>query len=99
MGMVFAVNVTGAGPEAGGQGFDAAAGHDEGMDNGASGHSAAGDGGDSAADDLDFMAEPGADFAARDATLPPADEATTHRKTFTVSGGEREGAGGAQQQM
>ena len=99
MGMVFAVNVTGAGPEAGGQGSDAAAGHDEGMDNGASGHSAAGDGGDSAADDLDFMAEPGADFAARDATLPPADEATTHRKTFTVSEVEREVAVGVKQKL
>src|SRR5699024_6319261 len=61
MGMVFAVDVTGAGPEAGGpddQDSSAEAGH-EGMDHG--GHAAADGGSDSAADDLDFMADPGPD--------------------------------------
>ncbi|WP_436627482.1 multicopper oxidase domain-containing protein [Brevibacterium renqingii] len=85
MGMVFAVNATGADAEA-----EAAGTEDQGS---------AGDGSGSAADDLDFMAEPGPDFTARDATLPPAPETTTHKKTFTVSEVEREVAVGVKQKL
>jgi len=60
------------------------------------GHAAAGA---SAAEDLDPMAEPGADFEARDATLPPATAATVHRRTLIVRNVETEVAPGVTQML
>ncbi|TFD85553.1 copper oxidase [Cryobacterium lactosi] len=53
----------------------------------------------SAVDDLDPMAEPDADFAARDATLPPATAATVHRRTLIVRNVETEVAPGVTQML
>ncbi|WP_130178313.1 multicopper oxidase domain-containing protein [Cryobacterium sp. SO1] len=53
----------------------------------------------SAADDLDPLAEPDADFAARDATLPPATAATVHRRTLIVRNVETEVAPGVTQML
>ncbi|MDQ1538369.1 MAG: hypothetical protein QOE58_2762 [Actinomycetota bacterium] len=47
----------------------------------------------------DFMAKPGAGFAARDATVPPLTAARTHRLTLTVSEVEREVAVGVRQKL
>ena len=52
-----------------------------------------------AADDLDLMAEPGPDFAARDPRLPPAGRQRVHRLTFTVQEVEREVAPGVTQKL
>src|SRR5699024_6181558 len=57
------------------------------------------DGDRSAADDLDFMADPSPDFAARDARLKPAPNATVHKRTFTVSEVERAVAAGVTQRL
>lgn len=80
MGMTLAVVVTGADVAAGtGPTTDATAAHDmAGMDHGSA--AAAAD-----APALDPMATPDADFAARDATLPPVGAGTTHRVTLTVA--------------
>ncbi|POH69532.1 copper oxidase [Cryobacterium zongtaii] len=67
-------------------------------DSGHSGHGAAATGA-SAADDLDPMAEPDADFQARDAALPPAASATVHRQTLTVRNVETEVAPGVTQML
>jgi nitrite reductase (NO-forming) len=53
----------------------------------------------SAAADLDFMAEPPADFVARDATLPPAPGGRVHRRTLHVANVVREVAPGVRQQQ
>lgn len=55
--------------------------------------------GPSAAGDLDMMAEPGAAFVARDASLPPASEATVHKLTLTVRDTETEVAPGVTQDL
>jgi nitrite reductase (NO-forming) len=90
MGMVFAVNAIGAGDKS-------AAGHD------GTGRKASDDDTEaSAADDLDFMAEPGSDFSARDARPPEPDQSKkpkTIKKTFTVSEVEREVAVGVKQKL
>lgn len=118
MGMVFAVNAIGgagektaAGQDGSGSSGDSGdsdsngmagmdhgdhGGMDHGSDNGTSG------GEQSAAGDLDFMAEPGRDFAARDAALPKPDKSAkpkTIKKTFTVSEVEREVAVGVKQKL
>ncbi|WEO77073.1 multicopper oxidase domain-containing protein [Cryobacterium sp. SO2] len=53
----------------------------------------------SAAADIDPMAEPDADFEARDATLPPATVATVHRRTLIVRNVESEVAPGITQML
>ena len=58
----------------------------------------AGSGAD-AADDLDFMAEPADDFAARNAALPPLSDEKIHRRTFTVQEVEREVSPGVTQKL
>jgi len=67
-------------------------------------HSAPGDGqpGEttaSAADDMDLMAAPAPGFVPFDATLPPVEGATVHRRTFTVSEFQREVAPGVMQEV
>ena len=101
---------TGSGNGNDGPGSDGAGhggmGHD-GMDHGGMDHGSDGsdssDGSEpSAADDLDFMAEPRPDFSARDARLPKSDESTkpkTIKKTFTVSEVERDVAVGVKQKL
>lgn len=74
MGMVFDINVTGGPPAAGSKGS-----HDSKGSHGST------SGEESAASDLDFMADPGENFHARHAELQPAPGATTHKETFTVS--------------
>jgi nitrite reductase (NO-forming) len=49
--------------------------------------------------ELDVMAEPGADFEARDATLPPAPTQTVHRVTLHAQEIRREVAPGVTQQL
>ncbi|MHB8186183.1 MAG: multicopper oxidase domain-containing protein [Dermatophilaceae bacterium] len=65
------------------------------------GETSAGGGETSAAQDLDFMARPGAGFTARDATIPPLPPPTqrTHRVTMTVSEVDREVAVGVRQRL
>ncbi|WP_241985582.1 MULTISPECIES: multicopper oxidase domain-containing protein [Cryobacterium] len=53
----------------------------------------------SAAEDLDPMAEPGTDFEARDATLPPATSATVHERTLVVRDVQTEVAPGVTQTL
>ncbi|WP_232818958.1 multicopper oxidase domain-containing protein [Homoserinimonas sp. OAct 916] len=83
LGMVFQVRVIG-GPSEGAQ----APGQAEtpAPDAGHLGHRGDGaTGGSSAADDIDLMKEPGADFTAYDAALAPAPAAAVHRLTLTVT--------------
>lgn len=86
-----------------GEGGDLAAGTDDtamdGMD--ASAHAGHGSptAGDSAAEDIDPMAEPGSAFEARDPALPPAASATVHRQTLTVQNVETEVAPGVTQTL
>lgn len=111
MGMVFDITVTG-GPDTGSDSSDArsgaaGAGHSD-MDHSGPGHSdsagANADGphaeaADSAASDLDFMAEPGEDFRAQDAEVQPASGGTTHKETFTVSEVEQSVAANVRQKL
>ncbi len=90
MGMVFHVRVTGRTTSAAVQGTS-----DQAPAPGTTRSSAA----PSAADDLDFLADPGPSFAAHDATLPPLEAGRTHRRTFTVSELEREVAPGVRQRL
>lgn len=60
---------------------------------------AADEGVTSAASDLDFMADPGKDFKAQDAQLPPAPGGTTHKKTFTVTEVEQMVAANVRQKL
>ncbi|RBY77200.1 copper oxidase [Geodermatophilus sp. TF02-6] len=53
----------------------------------------------SAADDLDFAAEPGDGFTAHDPVLPPLTDERVHRLTLPVSEVEREVAPGVTQQL
>jgi nitrite reductase (NO-forming) len=63
-------------------------------------HTATSEPGTGAAADLDFMAAPGDDFAARDAALPPLPPGNrVHRRTFTVSDVETEVAPGVTQTL
>lgn len=100
MGMVLDVRVTGAGAPSAQAGPDQG-GHDAGAhDAGAHGGGAHGGESDpSAAEDLDLMAEPGPGFTARDATLPPAPDATVHRVRLAVTEVEREVAPGVRQTL
>jgi nitrite reductase (NO-forming) len=91
MGMVLHVRVTGAA----GTASSTTTGshettHDPGMATGTSGKDAA--------DDLDFMATPGADFTAYDATLRPAPGGRVHRETLHVQDVETEVAPGVTQE-
>ena len=97
MGMVLHVQVTGL-PASGGSesagsesdrtesGAPRADDHEHATNHGGSTHQEDSTGDDSpgAADDLDFMAKPPADFTAHDAVLPPLGKAKVHRRTFTV---------------
>jgi nitrite reductase (NO-forming) len=88
MGMTLDVVVTGAATVAE-PAADEGAGH--------AGHDMAGHGtadGTDAADLLDLMASPAAGFEARDATLPPVEEGTTHHVTLEVTETEQEVAPG-----
>ncbi|SDC92291.1 nitrite reductase (NO-forming) [Sanguibacter gelidistatuariae] len=112
MGMVFTVNVVGADgqPLAEGDGAaegGAASGTGDGMD-GEMDHSTmpGGEAAASAADDLDFMRKPAADFRARDAALAPAradggdpSSPATHAITLTVSETVTEVAPGVTQKL
>jgi len=60
---------------------------------------AMGGAGPSAAQDLDFMATPGAGFTARDATIPALTSGRMHRVTMTVREVEREVAPGIRQKL
>lgn len=99
MGMVFAVNVTGA---------DAGADAVSGTDSSGTTHRHSGAGtpekatGDSAAAAFDPMAEPAAGFTARDAQLPPATGGAGHqviKKTLTVREVTRDVAPGVRQKL
>jgi nitrite reductase (NO-forming) len=89
LGMELSIVAVGAGtqPEA-----SAHAGHDDATTQGAAT-------GDSAAADLDPMAEPAAGFATRDAALSPASAATVHRRTLLVQNVETEVAPGVTQML
>ncbi|MEV0178298.1 multicopper oxidase domain-containing protein [Streptomyces sp. NPDC050625] len=94
MGMVFAVNVTGAGA-------------DSTADSGGTTHDHSGAGTsaatkDTAAEAFDPMAEPAAGFTARDAQLPPATGGAghqVHKRTITVKEVTREVAPGVRQKL
>lgn len=92
MGMTLDVVVTGgAGPEAAPEGTgadDAAAGHSDGHGDHATGGSAG------SSPVLDPRAGPDAAFEARDATLPPVGDGTTHHVTLEVTETEQEVAPG-----
>src|SRR5699024_1685365 len=90
MGMVLDIQVTGPASKT------AATGATDSDEGSAAGNN---DGDRSAADDLDFMADPSPDFAARDARLKPAPNATVHKRTFTVSEVERAVAAGVTQRL
>jgi nitrite reductase (NO-forming) len=92
MGMVLHVKVTGTAPSTSGS-----AGHDQ-MDMGSS---PAGDTGPkaTAADALDFMAEPNAGFVARDATLPPLPGGRIHKRVFRIQDVKTEIAPGVTQTL
>ena len=107
MGMVLNVKVLGGvapaasdqsqhehGPSATGAG-EPAGGDDSSMPDG----SAYDAGAPSAAEELDFLAAPGAGFTARDATLPALSDEGVHRRTFTVSELDRELAPGVTQRL
>ena len=93
MGMVLHVQVTGAGSPKGGSSTHDMAGMGD-----RTGADAAG-----AAGDLDFMATPGPDFTAYDASLPPALEPAPggrlHRETLHVQDVETEIAPGVKQEL
>lgn len=84
-GMVLTVAVSGAPSNEG----DAAASDRNGTDHGHGTH----------ASGLDVMAEPGSDFVARDATLPPATAERVHRVTLRIQEVEREVAPGVRQRL
>lgn len=96
MGMVLQIEVTGL-PASDGTASDGS------ESAGQSGHEHSGHGNSanenlpSAADDLDFMAAPPADFKAHDAALPPLGKSKVHRRTFTVRDVVREVAPGVKQ--
>jgi nitrite reductase (NO-forming) len=99
LGMVFAVHAIGGGGS--GEGVGASKGtmpH-----TGATAPAAGNAGGNetSAAQDLDFMARPGAGFTARDASIPalPPPTERLHRVTMTVSEVDREVAVGVRQKL
>lgn len=99
LGMVFQVRVTGAPAGGAGQAEPPApgAGH---SDHGSMGStSGSGSTGPSAADDIDSMREPGADFTPYDATLPAAPAATVHRLTLSVTDRVVEVAPGVSQRL
>jgi len=98
MGMVLQIEViAGAGTEAGEE--SGGTSHDMGShDHGTPSSDDSGDS-DDAASRLDFMADPGEGFTARDATLPPVDQGRVHRRTFTVRDVLREVAPGVTQQQ
>lgn len=92
MGMVFKVNAIG--------GNSGAAGTSSMGSTSQTGASApAKDTAPSAAQDLDFMARPGAGFTARDARVPQLSAERLHRVTMTVSEVEREVAVGVRQKL
>ncbi|MHB8274294.1 MAG: multicopper oxidase domain-containing protein [Dermatophilaceae bacterium] len=106
LGMVFAVHAIGGGRNGSGVGASNGTMPHTGATAPASGHAgggetSAGGGETSAAQDLDFMARPGAGFTARDATIPPLPPPTqrTHRVTMTVSEVDREVAVGVRQRL
>jgi nitrite reductase (NO-forming) len=61
-------------------------------------HASTASGSSDAADDLDFLATPGADFTAYDATLRPAPGGRVHRETLHVQDVETEVAPGVTQE-
>lgn len=108
MGMVLNIQVTGlpasgetgageAGPEGSVTGDRSESGHNGGHGTHADPGNTGGEKAASAADDLDFMAKPPADFTAHDAVLPPLGTAKVHRRTFTVRDVVREVAPGVTQ--
>jgi len=110
MGMTMRIVATGAGAAdvADGSGTDGSVGsgnsHDMAGMPGMEGHDGAdSDSSDSAANALDFMATPGKDFTAADASLPSAKESasghTVHRRTFKVTEMDREVAPGVRQKQ
>ncbi|WP_416985443.1 multicopper oxidase domain-containing protein [Streptomyces sp. T028] len=105
MGMVFAVNVTGADT---GADTDTDSDADSGTDGSGTTHDHSGAGtaqeatGDSAADAFDPMAEPAVGFTARDARLPSATGGSGRgviKKTLTVREATREVAPGVRQKL
>lgn len=107
MGMVFAINATGAAADRNAADRDrapgsAAADGMPGMDHdspGSTGDDSASEGQASAASDLDFMADPGKDFKAQDAQLQPAQGSTTHKETFTITEVEQMVAANVRQKL
>lgn len=106
MGMVFTVNATGAAATRDAGDNDAADGGSAdampGMDHDSAqstGDDAANEGTASAASGLDFMADPGKDFSAQDAELPPAPGGTTHKEIFTVTEVEQMVAANVRQKL
>ncbi|MEC5152483.1 multicopper oxidase domain-containing protein [Cryobacterium sp. GrIS_2_6] len=91
LGMVFAIVVTGA----------AAAGTEQGgMDmSGGTGSGSGARAAPSAADDVDLMKKPAADFVARDARLTPASAETVHTLTLTATNVQTEVSPGVQQTL
>ena len=96
MGMVLTVVVVGAEP--GADGADGADGHAHATTGGMSGSGEA-EGEPSAAQDLDFLADPGEAFAAADPVLAPASAGTVHRRTLRVVEQEQEVAPGVTQTL
>ncbi len=111
MGMVLTIEVIGdaSSPDAeqGDSGVEGSASHDMGdmdahqmgSDDAGSGDTGSTEAGEAAASLLDFMADPGPDFTARDATLPPVPDGRVHRRTFTVRDVVREVAPGVTQRQ
>ncbi|AZL10085.1 multicopper oxidase domain-containing protein [Brevibacterium aurantiacum] len=105
MGMVFGINVTGGSSPAGADSSrtdssDAMPGMDHGGDAGGDSTPRSGtDDTGSAAADVDFLADPGADFSARDSELRPTSGGVTHKETFTVSEVERTVAADIRQKL
>jgi len=105
MGMVLHIRVTGSAPTRA-----ATSGHDH-MDMGGPPHASStpnapagpsspgGASSTDAADDLDFMAAPGAGFVAHDATLPPLPGGRVHERTFRIQDVKTEIAPGVTQTL
>lgn len=98
MGMVFAVDVVGDDVVGGAADGDARGDAADG-ESGDHGDAHGGEDAPSAAGDLDLMAAPGPGFAPYDPVLPPAEDATEHHVTLTVTEVEREVAPGVTQTL
>ncbi|QDC26744.1 copper oxidase [Georgenia yuyongxinii] len=93
MGMTLDIVAVGAAPVASGDDGGTSTG-----DHAAAGHGAPSGTGTPATDLLDLQADPGEDFEAHDAALPPAPDATVHQVTFTVTEVQAEVAPGVAQE-